>query len=74
MVSEVIRLLAYRTDLGECHNGDSLELMTQLDAGSVDLVVTSPPFALQRKRNMVMSLRMTMSHGSCSLRKASSVS
>lgn len=43
-------MLAYRTEHGECHNGDSLLLMQQMDAESVDLVVTSPPFALQRKK------------------------
>lgn len=43
-------MLAYKTSLGECHNGDSLVLMKQIDADSVDLVVTSPPFALQRKK------------------------
>lgn len=43
-------MIAYRTEFGECHNGDSLELMKAMDAESVDLVVTSPPFALQRKK------------------------
>lgn len=42
--------VAYRTKYGECHNGDSLELMAELPSESVDLVVTSPPFALQRKK------------------------
>ena len=43
-------MLAYRTEHGECHNGDSLLLMQDMQAESVDLVVTSPPFALQRKK------------------------
>lgn len=43
-------MLAYATALGECHNGDSLELMGKMVESSVDLVITSPPFALQRKK------------------------
>ena len=41
---------AYRTRFGEVYQGDSLELMRQLPAGSINLVMTSPPFALQRKK------------------------
>ncbi len=40
----------YKTQLGEAYVGDSLELFTKLPAESVDLVVTSPPFALQREK------------------------
>ena len=40
----------YSTEYGKCVCGDSLELMKQLDDESVDLVMTSPPFALQRKK------------------------
>lgn len=42
--------VAYRTRLGECRIGDSLDLLAGLPDGSVDLVVTSPPFALQRRK------------------------
>jgi site-specific DNA-methyltransferase (cytosine-N4-specific) len=42
--------LVYRTALGSQHLGDSRELLTQLPDGSVDLIVTSPPFALVRKK------------------------
>ena len=40
----------YKTNLGECICGDSLDLLNTLNDESVDLVVTSPPFALQRKK------------------------
>ena len=39
---------AYITDLGEAYIGNSLDLLDQLDDASVNLVMTSPPFALQR--------------------------
>jgi DNA modification methylase len=40
----------YRTDLGAACCGDSLELLAQLPDDSINLVVTSPPFALQRQK------------------------
>ena len=40
----------YRTSLGKAIVGDALELLTELTDNSVDLVITSPPFALQRKK------------------------
>lgn len=42
--------LAYQTIHGEAWCGDSLDLLETLDDGSVNLVVTSPPFALLRKK------------------------
>lgn len=42
--------LGYSTKKGMCICGDSLKLLQQLENDSVDLVVTSPPFALQRKK------------------------
>jgi DNA modification methylase len=41
---------AYTTKLGKALIGDSLDLLRSLDDNSVNLVVTSPPFALQRKK------------------------
>lgn len=41
---------AYRTACGEAHCGDSLDLLALLPDDSVSLVVTSPPFALQRQK------------------------
>ncbi|NPV76303.1 MAG: site-specific DNA-methyltransferase [Anaerolineae bacterium] len=40
----------YSTRCGKAYLGDALELMAGLPADSIDLVVTSPPFALQRKK------------------------
>lgn len=44
-------MLIYKTSLGEALCGDSLELINQLDDNSVDLVMTSPPFALLRQKS-----------------------
>jgi DNA modification methylase len=41
---------AYKTELGEAHIADSLEFMRLLPSESIDLVMTSPPFALKRKK------------------------
>ena len=40
----------YRTRLGQAIVGDSLVLLDGLESNSIDLVITSPPFALQRKK------------------------
>lgn len=40
----------YYTKKGKAYVGDSLELMAELPNGSVDLVMTSPPFALRRQK------------------------
>ncbi|AXG71281.1 modification methylase PvuII [Kordia sp. SMS9] len=40
----------YKTELGRTFCGDSLELIPQLEDESIDLVMTSPPFALLRKK------------------------
>lgn len=45
-------MLIYKTQYGECHCGDSHSLIVeQLENDSVDLVVTSPPFALLRQKD-----------------------
>ena len=36
----------YETEFGAAFSGDSLELMKELPSGSVQLIVTSPPYAL----------------------------
>jgi len=46
---ESIRLL-YSTRLGRAYLGDSLELLDSVPTASVNLVITSPPFALQRRK------------------------
>lgn len=40
----------YTTRLGAAYVGDSRDLLAQLPPCSVDLAITSPPFALQRKK------------------------
>jgi DNA modification methylase len=40
----------YETVHGKAYVGDALELLGCLSSDSVDLVITSPPFALQRKK------------------------
>ena len=41
---------AYRTSLGAAYCGDSRDLLTQLPDDSLNLVITSPPFALLREK------------------------
>jgi len=41
---------AFETLFGKAFIGDSLELLDSLTDGSVNLVITSPPFSLQRKK------------------------
>ena len=41
---------SYRTKFGEVYLGDSLDLMTAFPDRVVNLVVTSPPFALQKQK------------------------
>lgn len=40
----------YSTELGAAFCGDSLDLLEIVSDGSVNLVITSPPFALQRQK------------------------
>ncbi len=40
----------YRTSLGSAHLGDSLDLMQRIPDNTVNLIVTSPPFALTSKK------------------------
>ncbi len=40
----------YQTDLGGAYLGDSLELMKEIPDNSIDLILTSPPFALTRQK------------------------
>jgi DNA modification methylase len=45
-----IDLVAYRTELGTAYCDDSLEMLKRLPDNSINLVMTSPPFALQRQK------------------------
>lgn len=40
----------YKTNLGAAYCGDALTLLNDLHSNYVDLVITSPPFALQRQK------------------------
>ena len=40
----------YRTARGQAYVGNSLELLSELPNDSIDLVMTSPPFALRRQK------------------------
>lgn len=40
----------YLTPLGAAYQGDSLDLLSKFQDGSVNLFLTSPPFALQREK------------------------
>lgn len=40
----------YETDLGAAFQGDSRDLLKELPDNSIDLIVTSPPFALQNEK------------------------
>ena len=49
----------YQTKLGAAYCGDSRELITELADDSVNLVLTSPPFALQRQKDTANSRNMS---------------
>ncbi len=42
--------IGYTTSKGKCICGNSLELLNLLDDNTINLVMTSPPFALQRQK------------------------
>ncbi len=42
--------ILYRTDLGKAYVGDSLEVLPKFGDESVNLIMTSPPFGLVRKK------------------------
>src|SRR3954454_3405178 len=39
------------TPLGDCYHADALDVLRQLPDDSVPLVLTSPPYALRRKKS-----------------------
>jgi DNA modification methylase len=41
---------AYTTPFGACYNADAIDVLRQIPDDSVSLVLTSPPFALRRKK------------------------
>lgn len=48
MLGDTIPL--YSTCMGSAYVGDALQLLDRVSAGTINLVVTSPPFALQRQK------------------------
>jgi site-specific DNA-methyltransferase (cytosine-N4-specific) len=44
------RTPAYKTALGSMYCGDSIEMLSKIPDNSINLVMTSPPFALLRKK------------------------
>lgn len=44
-------MLMYTTEYGEYHYGDTLDLLNHIDDGSVQLLLTSPPFPQVKERN-----------------------
>ena len=41
----------HQTPLGQIVHGDSLDVLATYDDGSVNLIMTSPPFGLVRKKD-----------------------
>lgn len=50
MESGVTMKNIYSTKLGKAYQGDSLELLKKIEDNSINLIITSPPFALLRKK------------------------
>ena len=40
----------YTTDYGAAYLGDALELLEYIPDGQINLIMTSPPFALNKKK------------------------
>ena len=43
-------MIGYKTRLGECLCENSLDTIARLPDNSINLIMTSPPFSLQRKK------------------------
>ena len=56
---------AYSTSGGAMFHVDAIDLLRKLPSNSVDLVITSPPFALTRKRNTATNRSTGILNGSC---------
>ncbi|MEQ8828558.1 MAG: site-specific DNA-methyltransferase [Alphaproteobacteria bacterium] len=51
MTKKAQHTLYHSTEFGRIYHGDALSVMNAMEAGSLDLVMTSPPFALTRKKD-----------------------
>ena len=56
---------AYSTALGATFMIDAIELLRRLPSNSVDLVMTSPPFALTPRKSTATSALTDTFNGSC---------
>lgn len=54
----------FQTEIGGMFLADSLEIMQGIDNGRVNLIMTSPPFGLVRKKSMGTLIRMIIWTGS----------
>jgi DNA modification methylase len=50
MSNKAVPTLFHRARHGKVYHGDSLDVMASMQGASVDLIMTSPPFALTRKK------------------------
>ena len=48
--NKIVAIPYYDTNYGQAFLGDSLEIMQELPDNSVNLILTSPPFALTRQK------------------------
>jgi site-specific DNA-methyltransferase (cytosine-N4-specific) len=48
--NEFEKHLRYTTEMGAAYQGDALQLLSAIEGESVQAVITSPPFALKRKK------------------------
>ena len=44
-------MTGYKTDYGKCIQGNSIDVLNMLSDNSIDLIITSPPFSLQRHKS-----------------------
>ena len=51
MIAMILESPLYTTNYGAAYIGDSLELLDCIEPDSIDLVITSPPFALLREKS-----------------------
>lgn len=63
--------LYFKTKLGKIYLGDALDvLQRRVKPGAVDLIVTSPPFGLVRKKESLCSSSLSVAaFGACCIRE-----
>src|SRR5437899_11955218 len=52
-MSVITQRPVYTSELGAAYCGDSTKLLAELPDESINLVMTSPPFALQREKDYI---------------------